>query len=741
MELETLKKVLANGNKPVLFLGSGASISSNGASALEITSYILQDYYHLFDFSKMKAMFEQEFECEANFENVLGKLYKTEFDRKKVVESYLNQLELSEGYKFLAVLLKLGYIYPVVLTTNHETLLEKCITEDKLVSEDIKVCSIVQSDLQEEFIDVEQDTIYILHIHGKFSDLKNISVTSRTTFNLEDNCKKCITSLCKKQGVIMCGYSFQDVDIRNLLQSMKPISKGIYYISYSTFIKNNQTELAKMLTYHNSLDKVIENSSFDDVMSNLGIDAYIAYQRKLGGNEIDRVFNVLDRTRCFSETRKLKLGDMKKETDILYQQYPLDEVLALKEFVNYENDKNGEIYRLQQGIKFLEKSLSLFCSFTSYIYLSKLKYYLANEYLNLFLSGDNLLEDKSNYLDTIVSICEECAKRLKKDNPEFVVKAMLLMGEALKEKAMLNENPSLQKDNILKARTALENAIKLAPDLSMESYYLGIAYRHYAVTYELESDLLQNTTEREQCIKLWKEYSLSSYEKLKEYNENTVRGYATMNIAASNVAMLQLHLDKKYKTSLIDEGLKYLQEAIKLHLGMDEYRGLAWSNIHKCKLLKLKISHITKEKKLINVLIDEMEESANVAVNNILRTDDLLGKGLAYQQLGMALNLYDEYVDSSSDIKLESAISILQKSVNILKNTGFYRGLTDSCIGLSEALYKEWKKTDDMKYFVDAYNNLNLGLTSACLNLQMSSKLESLYQDLLTQTNKIVELI
>lgn len=66
-----------------------------------------------------------------------------------------------------------------------------------------------------------------------------------------------------------------------------------------------------------------------------------------------------------------------------------------------------------------------------------------------------------------------------------------------------------------------------------------------------------------------------------------------------------------------------------------------------------------------------MEESANVAVKNILRTDDLLGKGLAYQQSRLALNLYDDHVDSSSGIKLESSISILWKSVNMLKNTGF----------------------------------------------------------------------
>ena len=741
MEIESLKNVIKNGNRPVLFLGSGASISSKGSSAPDITRYILQDHYHLFNISKIETMFEQDYECEASFENVLEKIYKTEADRKRVVEGYLDDLELSEGYKYLAVLLKLGCLYPIVVTTNHENLIERCIEEDELVPCKVKVCSLVQNDLIEDYIDEKPETIYILHIHGSFADYDTLSVTSKSTFVLKENCKIIMGSLFRKHGLIMCGYSFQDVDVRNLLQTVKPIGKGVYYISYTSLNKKKQTELVKMLQYHNSLNNVIENCSFDDFMINLGKDAYLAYIRNCGESDIDREYDLFDRTRCFFSTRKEKLDEMKKETDRLYEKYPLDELLALKEFVYYENDKNGEIYRLQQGIKFLENSLSYNCTFTSFDYLVKLKYYLSNEYLNLFLLGDNILEDKGKYLDEILNMGDECVKRAGTSDFEVITKFLLLMGEVLKEKAMLNENPSLQKENILKARQTLEKAIKSASGKGLENYYLGIAYRHYAVTYELESDLLNDAKEREKCIEKWKNYSLSSNDRLKEYNENTVRGYATMNIAASNVALLQLHTNKQFKKDLIDEGLEFLEYSIKLHSGMDEYRGVAWSNIHKCKLLRFKIINSIHEKQSIKALVDEMEESANIAVKNILRTDDLLGKGLAYQQLGLALNLYDEYVDNSSGIKLESSINILQKSVNMLENTGFFRGLTDSCIGLSEVLYKQWKKTGKMEYFVEAFNNLNIGFTSVCLNLHMSSKLEELYQTLRTETNKTVELI
>lgn len=738
MEFEKLKKVLANNNKPILFLGAGASMSSNGLSAFDITSFILQDFYHSQENQKIKYLFEQDYECEANFENVMDKIYKTENDRKKVVENYLDQLDLSEGYRYLAILLKLGYFYPIVLTTNHETLIEKCIIDDNLIEKKKKVVSLVQQDLTKNYINIEEDTIYIIHLHGSFLSSENIQVTSKTTFSLSENCKQIVSDLCDRYGLIIVGYGYQDVDVRNLLQTMDSMSKGCYFISYGVFNQQGQAELIKMLQYHNSEKNIIENCSFDSFFIDLGKEAYCAYQREKGEKEIEELYELLDKTRCFFEARNKNLSNMKIIVEELYQKYKVDEILALKEFIYYEINKNGEIYRLRQGIKYLENSIFYYNSFTKSKYLCKLKYYLLNEYLNLFLLGDNILENKIEYLDKIIEMGDSCVKRLKKSEPRLVIKFQLLIGEALKEKAMLNENPTSQKNNVNRARDILQKVIdNICDDLE---YYLGIAYRHLAVTYELESDLLQNNMEREKCIDNWKKYSIWANEFLEKFNENTVRGYATMNIAASNVAMLQIHSKEEYKKQLIEEGLEYLQKSIKLHEGMEEYRGVAWSNIHKCKLLRLKIKNCYA-KENVNKLISEMEDSANIAINNILRTDDLLGKGLAYQQLGIALSLYDEYMQCEADIKLESAIFILQKSVDILKNTGFFRGLTDSCIWVSKILYKKWKKTGDMMFFIKAYKNLNIGFISACENLSLESRIEIMYEQLRIETNKIVELI
>ena len=155
MEIQQLKKIIANYNKPVLFIGAGASISSYGLGANDITYFLLQDYYHNQESSQMKYLFEQEFECEASFENVLEKLFKTQYDRKKVVENYLDQLEVSTGYQYLAVLAKLGYICPVILTTNHETLIENCLYDDNLVDKTMNVVSLVQEDLKDKILNIE----------------------------------------------------------------------------------------------------------------------------------------------------------------------------------------------------------------------------------------------------------------------------------------------------------------------------------------------------------------------------------------------------------------------------------------------------------------------------------------------------------------------------------------------------------------------------------------------------------
>lgn len=744
MELQQLKKIIANYNKPVLFIGAGASISSYGLGANDITYFLLQDYYHNHESSQMKYLFEQEFECEASFENVLEKLFKTQYDRKKVVENYLDQLEVSTGYQYLAVLAKLGYICPVILTTNHETLIEKCLYDDNLVDKTINVVSLVQEDLKDKILNIEDNTIYVIHLHGSFINLNYIQVTSKSTFSLSENCKYIISDLCSRFGVIIIGYGYKDVDIRNLLQSMNIISKGVYYISYGKFQGKNQTELIKMLEYHNSNKNIIENCSFDAFFENIGKDAYYAYIRNKVESQIDKLYELLDGARSFIEIRNQKLGEIKSMTEDLHHEFDLNELLALKEFINYEINKNGEVYRLQQGISYLENALSQSETFTSFTYLCKLKYYLLNEYLNLFLLGDNVLKNKIDYLDKIIDIGEMCIKRLKKSNNQLVVKFELLMGEALKEKAMLNMDSSLQVQNIDKARDMLNKAVSLVNNnktkITCPELFLGIAYRHLSVTYELEADLSHDSKEREKCIENWKKYSLQANEYLKSLNENTVCGYAAMNIAASNIAMLQLHAKDDYKKKLIEEGINYLQISIQLHSEMNEYRGVAWAHLHQCRLLRMKLDNITIDMD-IDKLISQIEDSANIAVNNILKTDDLLGKGLAYQELGIALRLYYELIDASSDVKLESAKIILQKSVDLLKNTGFFRGLTDSCIELSSTLYKKWKKTGELSYLIDAYNNLNIGLTSACKNLNLTAKMEMIYEQLRKETNKIVELI
>ena len=740
MNLENLKKLIAHHNQPVLFLGAGASVSSNGLIAQDITNFILQDLYHSTDSALVKSSFEQTYECEANFENVMEKVYPTENDRKKAVENYLEGLDPSVGYRYLALLLKLGYFYPVVLTTNHEMLLERCLMEDTYSDRKIKVKSLIQSDLQDAYMDLEDNTVYVFHLHGSFSSMENLQVTAKTTFVLPDIWRAFLHNICNNHGLLMVGYGYQDVDIRNALQTMNPISKGIYYVSYGAFQKKEKNELVKMLEYHHSSQNVIEKYSFDQFFEEIGKDAHLAYYRERGEEDIDALYNLLDQTRCFGKVRDNNLSEMKKSVEALYCQYRVDEILALKEFIYYENNKNGETYRLKQGIKYLENALENYSTFTKKKYICKLKYYLLNEYLNLFLLGDNIFSNKTEYLEKIVQMGDSCIKQLKKSDPELTIKFYLLIGEALKEKAMMSEVPESQRENVQKARKILETVVHSIGTKDDLKYYLGIAYRHLAVTYELESDLSKDNKEREKCVTSWKDYSLLANQSLEKFNENTVRGYAIMNIAASNIAMIALFSNEDYKLQLIDEGLDYLRDSIQLHTDMDEYRGIAWSNIHKCKLLRLKVGNHKFDMERSKI-ISEMEDSANIAVNNILRTDDLLGKGLAYQQLGVVLDLYDEYTEGNSDIKLDSSINILKKSVSILKNTGFFRGLTDSCIWLSEVLYKKWKKTGDIVYFVDAYNNLNLGLTSASENLNMFSKMEMIYEQLRKETKQIVDMI
>jgi hypothetical protein len=74
-------------------------------------------------------------------------------------------------------------------------------------------------------------------------------------------------------------------------------------------------------------------------------------------------------------------------------------------------------------------------------------------------------------------------------------------------------------------------------------------------------------------------------------------------------------------------------------------------------------------------------------------------------------------------VKLDSSIKILLQSVNLLRNTGFFRGFTNSCVWLSKAMYKKWEQTKNIVYLADAYNNMTLGFVSTSQSLGLTSKL------------------
>ena len=461
--------------------------------------------------------------------------------------------------------------------------------------------------------------------------------------------------------------------------------------------------------------------------------------------QLDKAWVLLDKTRSFGKERETRLNELLQLTSQLlspgHEARDLEEVLALTEFVYYEHDRSGEIYRLRQGVQYLEAAIEHYASHMDQLELANLEYILLGELLNLFLTGEQIPAGRVEHLVRLIQKAEALLRRIPKTATLLEAKCLIALGEALKEKAMVTVDLNTHVREFVRARECCQSAISLLKDVDKADsrYFLGMAYRHLAVTFELEGDITAQKEIRKRMYKQWQQFSYDAVQILSELEEYTTRAYAMINLASSNTRIYEIDQNDPSSRQLLEAGKNYLEEAIELFRKVKDYRGMGWSYYHLCVNTRYRIEQIKAlNSDKYSILLNDLENYANRAVSTLKHTEDHLALGLAYTELGIVLYMAFLNTGESANVKLETAVTAFQEGIGNLEKTGFYRGVGDALKSLAECQFTLWKQRGDLIYLSDAIQSLIQGILSTATNLREGQSLDHVYKLLQEQLNKLL---
>ena len=194
--------------KVILFVGAGASIESGNEKINALINRIIQE--HGFDLTQV---------CDANrcevFYEILNDMPQDL--RHLVLSEMFEKMEPTEGYLYLAELVKRGY-FDVVITTNFDNLLETAFTEQQLVPGRHYTVYIVGSDKEAEldrFLRKPTPHIKVLKVYGDLGKgvvLCTPAETQRLPEKIEESVRKLSENI-----MLFVGYGERDKYVVQML--------------------------------------------------------------------------------------------------------------------------------------------------------------------------------------------------------------------------------------------------------------------------------------------------------------------------------------------------------------------------------------------------------------------------------------------------------------------------------------------------------------------------------------------
>ena len=215
----------SNVNPYILFLGAGASISSECSSMMQIVDDVLGS-----NDSKQFGEWEKNITDATAINFEYGELKKEEINGKKrdqffkiwrvldrdsqyaILRKHLwENKEPSNGYVDLVHLIDIGHI-KVILSTNLDNLLEKALNKAGLYQPDDFIVIVNGKDKPEEIreqLESDRGQLKLIKLHGTLESPKSYAFTPEEVFDFEKTIKPYLSQIIN-QSLVIIGHSMHD---------------------------------------------------------------------------------------------------------------------------------------------------------------------------------------------------------------------------------------------------------------------------------------------------------------------------------------------------------------------------------------------------------------------------------------------------------------------------------------------------------------------------------------------------
>jgi hypothetical protein len=193
--LMRLKK--RQGDKFVLMLGAGASMSSGVKSTPKLMEELLQQY-------------GSDLNGSDRLEDRFDKLWKrtSDRDRRALLEPYLDH-EPSVGYGKLAALIEAGY-FDLALTFNFDDLVEKALTGIGFSDFKRVIRGETIDDEMQTLVDATEPRFKLIKLHGSLESSDHF-LFDVNEMNEYPPTVGALVNRVTSRDIVMCGYGFKDV--------------------------------------------------------------------------------------------------------------------------------------------------------------------------------------------------------------------------------------------------------------------------------------------------------------------------------------------------------------------------------------------------------------------------------------------------------------------------------------------------------------------------------------------------
>ena len=243
--LMKLKK--RQGEKFVLMLGAGASMSSGVVRTPQLMEELLRDY-------------GSDLNGNDRLEDKFDKLWKrsSDRDRRALLQPYLDKTP-SSGYAKLAALIQAEF-FDVALTFNFDTLLEKSLSAIGFSDVKTVIRGETIDDEMQKLVDATEPRFKIIKLHGSLSSSDHFlfDVNEMNEYPAAINA---LVARVTSRNILTCGYAFKDVCV---LRSFAQRGESVVCVSPSGVPR----ELRGFLKERRSDDMAIE-SDFDTFFGEL----------------------------------------------------------------------------------------------------------------------------------------------------------------------------------------------------------------------------------------------------------------------------------------------------------------------------------------------------------------------------------------------------------------------------------------------------------------------------------------